>query len=195
MTSPARRCALGFAAALVLGGLCTTQGQGSVVSPLAASSVSLASLVSADPSDTTPQVNDGAVRAIATVGNIVVLGGTFTSAHDSTSSMSVPRSRLLAFDKSTGDLVPGFAPEVNSAVEAVVAGPNNSVYVGGGFTKINGTQIPHLARLDVGTGALLASFTPLRRTAPSVTSRWSAVGCSSAETSRVSAGTASTPWP
>ena len=160
MTSPARRCVLGLAAALVLGGLCTTQGHGNVVTPLAASSVALPALVSPDPSDTTPQVNDGAVRAIATVGNTVILGGTFTSAQDSTSATPVPRSRLLAFDKATGNLIPGFAPVLNGAVEAVVAGPNNSVYIGGGFTKIDGTRVPHLARLDVTTGALRTSFTP-----------------------------------
>jgi hypothetical protein len=114
-------------------------------------------LVSADPVDFTPQVQDGTVRALALVGQTVVVGGDFTEVADAGEHTYYRRSALFAYDLTTG-AVSGFAPRLNGPVLALAAGPGNTVYVGGRFTAVNGVAQAGVTQLDVGTGQRVAGF-------------------------------------
>jgi hypothetical protein len=112
-------------------------------------------LPSAVPSAMTPNVDDGAVWAIAQVGNTVVIGGTFTSVEGQ------PRSSLAAFDATTGTLSATFTPSTDGSVYSLLPGPNaHTVYVAGSFTRMNGTAAQFLTLLDTETGTRVGSFKP-----------------------------------
>jgi PKD repeat protein len=115
-------------------------------------------LVSANPADWTPAVNDGAVRAIAQAGNTIVIGGTFTSVTPNGSTTPLARSYIAAFDATTGAMR-SFAPTLDGPVDALVAAPDGrSVYVGGEFVNVNGVKAKSLARLDLTTGLAVKGF-------------------------------------
>ncbi|MGN6445490.1 fibronectin type III domain-containing protein [Amnibacterium sp.] len=67
-----------------------------------------------------------------------------------------PRNHVAALDPN-GNLLPGFAPNVNGAVLSVTA-RGNGVYFGGAFSAVNGTPRSRAAAVD-SSGALLA-FAP-----------------------------------
>ncbi|MCU1452399.1 MAG: domain containing protein [Acidimicrobiales bacterium] len=116
--------------------------------------------VSAVPSTLTPYVRDGQVRAIAVVGNRVVLGGSFTSVRNRPNG-SPPRTQryLVSFDRTTGVLDPKFAPVLDDTVEALAPAPDGvSVLVGGNFQKVNGLLAGGITRLAVATGARVPGF-------------------------------------
>lgn len=117
-------------------------------------------LVSDDPTGTTPHVLDGVVNSIAVVGDRIILGGTFTRAADPDQDVEYARHGLLAFDRSTGTIDPVFDPDVDGRVSSVVPGPDGSVFVGGDFTHVGGKPIARLARLDARTGAPVPGFIP-----------------------------------
>ncbi|UAL30592.1 PKD domain-containing protein [Nocardioides rotundus] len=122
----------------------------------AAADTPAAPVVSEVPARSTPDVRDGAVNSIAKVGSLVVLGGTFTSANDPGATTGVPRSSLLAFDASTGQISRTFAPAVDGPVEVVIpAGDGVSVFVGGNFRTIGGVARKNLARVRVDTGQVM----------------------------------------
>ena len=89
------------------------------------------------------------VTAIARVGSVVYVGGTFTQANGST------RGRGAAFDLATGTLLP-WDPHVNSSVgiAAIAAGSPGSVYIGGAFVDVAGVAAIGLVRLNATTGAI-----------------------------------------
>src|SRR6266702_8585971 len=95
-------------------------------------------VVSENPVDFTPQVQDGIVYALALVGRTVVVGGDFSTVADARETTYNRRRSLFAYDLTTG-AISGFAPQVNGSVLALAAGPDNTVYVGGTFTTVNGT--------------------------------------------------------
>ena len=113
-------------------------------------------VVSAVPSNT-PAVNDGEVDAIVQVGDTVVVGGTFTSV-TGVGESTTTRRYLFAFSASTGKLVSSFAPNLNNSVNELIAGPGNSVYVGGAFTQVGGVNTSHVALLSTTNGAPVAGF-------------------------------------
>ncbi len=116
-------------------------------------------VVSANPVDVTPHVKDGAVLAVATVGNRVYVGGTFTAVVNAGTSAQLPRSYLFAFDRATGLVVPGFASALNGAVETIAPAPDGtSIIVGGRFTTVEGTAQRSLAMLTQ-DGSRVAAFT------------------------------------
>jgi hypothetical protein len=115
-----------------------------------------ATLPNAVPAVNTPDVTDGAVQAIAIVGNTTVLGGTFTSIAPH-GGVAVSRVKLAAFDATTGALT-AFNPTVVGTVTAVAPGPGNTVYVAG-LTSANGIAMK-IARLDVSTGAVVSGWKP-----------------------------------
>ena len=59
-------------------------------------------VVNADPVDWTPHVLDGEVDAVAQVGNLMVIGGTFTQVQDASGGTTYVRPYLAAFDAATG---------------------------------------------------------------------------------------------
>jgi PKD repeat protein len=88
------------------------------------------------------------IRAVAVVGDTLYVGGEFTSVDGE------PRSRLAAFDLTTGDLVEDFAPQVNGAVQAIAVN-QDAIYVGGAFGSVGNQDRGNLAAFDF-DGNLLA---------------------------------------
>jgi PQQ-like domain len=104
------------------------------------------------------QVNSLAVSAD---GSTVYAGGAFTMAD------SAAHSGLAAFNSSTGSVISGWSPQAGGAssggtplVTTVrVSTDGATVYVGGGFTTINGASASHVDAVSASTGSQVSSFT------------------------------------
>lgn len=118
--------------------------------------------VSADPLPTV-QVN-GVVWQQVTVGNTVFATGSFSTVRPAGAApgqQEQPMANLVAFDITTGQLLPGFTHSLNAQGMAVAAAPDGTkVYVGGDFTAVDGEQRGHIAAFDTATGALDPDFHP-----------------------------------
>ncbi|HEY2694176.1 MAG TPA: hypothetical protein VGJ45_01770 [Pseudonocardiaceae bacterium] len=135
----------------------------------------------------TPQTN-GIVWAVTIVGNTVYAGGRFTEARPAgaaAGTQEVPRNNLLAFDLTTGALLP-WAPDVSGTVYTSSTNPGpycqsgggtnqwlcdsvfrikanadgSEIYVGGDFDRINGEYRGRIAEFDTATGDLNETFKP-----------------------------------
>ncbi len=116
-------------------------------------------IVSAAPG-VTPAINNGEVDAIAQVGGVMVVGGTFTTVTPVGGSATT-RNYVMAFDTATGALVPGFNPTLNGIVNEVIPGPTaGTVYLAGAFTTVNGAAQSHLTLVSTTTGAVVSGFKP-----------------------------------
>ncbi|MGI5240567.1 delta-60 repeat domain-containing protein [Dactylosporangium sp. CA-139066] len=115
-------------------------------------------LVSARPVAWTPNVLDGAVAAIAVVGDTVVVGGDFTTVADAATGQRYRRPNLFAFQLGTGRVLDP-APAVDGPVTALAAGPGGGVFVAGRFAHVNGRARTGLAELDAVTGQTVDGFT------------------------------------
>ncbi len=116
-------------------------------------------VATAQVSTATPDVNDGAVDAIARVGTKVYLGGDFTNATSRGSSTPLTRNSILAFDANNGILDPLFLPILDGPVNQIEAGPDNSLYLAGSFKTVNGQKM-RVARIDATTGAVMTGWNP-----------------------------------
>lgn len=117
--------------------------------------------VDAVPSSLTPAIRDGQVYAITQIGNTIVVGGSFTQASSAGSATVVPRSRILAFDVTTGVLSSSFAPVLSDYVETLLPGPTpGTVIAGGKFGTVNGATRKGLVTLDLATGQAVGAFAP-----------------------------------
>ena len=114
-------------------------------------------VVSANPVDFTPHVLDGTVWTIAVVGDTVVVGGSFTQVTNSTKTQTYARRNIFAYGLADGVVRP-FAPAVDGAVYALAPGAGGSVYLGGSFKTVNGAAQRGLARVNLTSGARIASF-------------------------------------
>ena len=115
---------------------------------------------------------DGVAWSQAVIGNTVYVAGSFTNARPAGSAPgvnTVPRSNLLAYDITTGNLVDSWAPSTNAEVVSIVASPDGSrLYVGGSFTSISNTigttttttTRNRMAALNPSTGAVITTFNP-----------------------------------
>lgn len=105
----------------------------------------------------TAQIN-GVAWAQAVVGNVVFVGGDFTKARPAgaaAGTSEVDRSYLLAYDITTGELLPDFAPQLNGQVRALAVSPDKGrLYVGGTFTSVDGQTRNRIAAFDLTTRAL-----------------------------------------
>ena len=119
-----RTLALAIASLAALAGWSAPGGAG-VASAAGAAAVPGVQLVSTNPDDRTPVATNGEVRAIAEVGNTIVVGGTFTTIRDGGSSTNVARSYLFAYDKTTNVVNTAFAPTFNGSVDARYRGNFN----------------------------------------------------------------------
>src|SRR4051794_28281067 len=133
-----RRRLIAVAAATVLAGF------GMTLPALADTAQS--GVVSANPVDNTPHIMDGTVRAIAVVGQTVVVGGDFSRVTDASRRTSYSRRNIFAYDLPTGK-VQAFAPAVDGPVLALAGGPSNTVYLGGSFQRVQGGAQRGLARV------------------------------------------------
>jgi PKD repeat protein len=74
----------------------------------------------------------------------------------------VPRTHLLAYDITTGDLVTSFNHQLDGQVRGVAASPDGSrIYVTGDFTKVDGQWRMHVAAFNTSDGSLVAGFRPV----------------------------------
>ena len=83
------------------------------MAPAGAVNVPHSSIVSANPADNTPQVLDGQVRAIAVVGDRVVVGGSFTQIRNQGSTTILAQPYVFAFNRATGAIDTNFLPQVD----------------------------------------------------------------------------------
>lgn len=151
---PSRTRAL---AALSLSALALTAT--GVLAPPATAGPRQSSVVGERPVAWTPHVLNGSVKTIAQVGETVVVGGTFTRVAPAGGGRDIARDHVFAFDAATGEIHDDFAPELNGPVTSVVAGPADSVYVGGSFTTVDGEPQRGLARLSTDDGDPVPGFT------------------------------------
>ena len=84
-------------------------------------------------------------------GSRIYVGGDFTSASGAS------RSKIAAFNATTGALITTFAPVLNGRVRAIVA-DGEKVYVGGQFTTANGVARDRLAAFN--TDGSLTGWNP-----------------------------------
>ena len=142
----------------------------SVAKASPATSVQLPAPVSQQAAAYTPDVyaggncatfcNPSTVRSIAVVNGEAIVAGAFgqvcTPAAGATYAAcptKVNADFIFAFDLSTGMIDQNFTPVLDQGpVDSVAAGPNNTVYVGGGFTTLDGSSAPHVAQLTVDPG-------------------------------------------
>jgi hypothetical protein len=140
---------------------------GSAIAPVAqAASTGLTAaqtgqIVSTEPARTTPNILDGTVYSLTTVGNQIVVGGSFTQVQNAGSTTTLTRNHLFAFDATTGKVSTTFAPEPNGVVYKVqAAADGSSVYIGGLFSGMSSGKVNNLFEADATTGALTPGFAP-----------------------------------
>jgi PKD repeat protein len=118
-------------------------------------------IVSDNPVDWTPHALNGEVHALIQIGNRVIVGGTFTTIRSATSSTQISRRSIFAYNATTGALDNAFLPVVNGSVDTLLPSEDGqSVYLGGGFSTVNGTSQPRLARVNLSNGSLVTTFRP-----------------------------------
>src|SRR6185503_18064508 len=59
-------------------------------------------VVSATPAKFTPNIQDGQVNAVAQAGNLMVVGGTFTTVKQKKAATATAVHQIVAFDSQTG---------------------------------------------------------------------------------------------
>ena len=94
---------------------------------------------------------NGTVRAIARHGDVVYIGGAFTSLTDTRTGTRVSRNRVAALDADTGAPL-AWNPGANGLVRAIAVGPDGTVFLGGDFTAVGGRTATRLAALTPGGG-------------------------------------------
>ncbi len=114
-------------------------------------------VVSDNPVDYTPNIEDGTVYALALVGDTVVVGGDFQRIADADESHWYRQPYLFGYDLTTG-AIRDFAPDLDGPVEALAAGPDGTVYAGGAFRTVDGQRAYGVTRLDVSTGDVVDGF-------------------------------------
>jgi len=151
--------AVGIAALVVAGGVLPAQADTAPVDP---SDPDTPVTVS---TDALPTVQiDGVVWDQVTVGNTVYAAGKFTTARPAGSAPgqnTVARNNLLAFDIRTGELLPGFAPNLDGQARAITASPDGKrVYVTGDFNKVDGVYRVRVLAIDTATNQVVQAFKP-----------------------------------
>ncbi len=124
--------------------------------PVSAAGIPQGSIVAEAPPAWTPHVLDNQVRDLEQVGSRIVVSGTFTRFRDAppNGGTTFDQRSVFAFADRTGAVDRTFRPAVNGVVNAVHAGANNTVYIGGTFSAVNGTTISNLAQLNLSNGQL-----------------------------------------
>ncbi|MGN6379616.1 MAG: hypothetical protein ACTHNU_11745 [Gaiellales bacterium] len=132
---------------------------GLVAAPAAGAMPAQSVVVSPTPASWTPQVLDGIVRAVAQVGNEVVVGGTFTQVKNK-SGATLTRNEIFAFNAQTGAIDPNFAPSITGGeVSTLAASPDGTaVFAGGQFSTVNGVAMKRLVKLNLSDGSIVPGF-------------------------------------
>ena len=107
-----------------------------------------------------PRVMDGRIYAIDTLGNSVIVGGTFTRVRNATGTEITQRG-IFKFNVSTGQIDMAFRPTLNGNVEGMKYSPDGQfIYAAGSFTTVNGVTRNRVVKLDAATGAVDPTFNP-----------------------------------
>jgi hypothetical protein len=120
-------------------------------------------VVSTNPVNYTPNINNGAAYKSAEFNGLLYVGGSFTSvtaAAGTTPQGTFTRNRMLAFNAATG-AISAFAPNFNGEVWAIspsVSTTGSWLYVGGKFSSVNGVSRRGLVKINATTGAVDTSF-------------------------------------
>src|SRR5579875_729262 len=130
--------------------------------------VALPGVVSQTPLSYTPNVYAGPscgslcshseVYSTVVVNGEVVVAGVFGNVCSPVSGAyaqcpnTVPADYIFAFNPATGAIDPNFKPTFNDPIYSLAAGPNNTVYVGGAFTTVNGNSQRGVTQLNVTPG-------------------------------------------
>ncbi|WP_460459432.1 Ig-like domain-containing protein [Angustibacter peucedani] len=104
------------------------------------------------------------VWAIAAANNVVYVGGDFTSVRPPgavSGTGEVSRSRLAAFNATTGALITTFNHAFNGSVRSLAFSPDKAtLYVGGDFTTADGVARSRVAAYTVAGNGTLTSWAP-----------------------------------
>ncbi|MDQ3627961.1 MAG: hypothetical protein M3419_03960 [Actinomycetota bacterium] len=121
-----------------------------------------AAVVSDDPVNVTPNVQDDAVvgktaiHAFAQVGSTMYAGGSFHRVTDAQETVAYTRDNLMSFNAGTGAMT-SFAPSIDGPVWAIRSS-GSSLYVAGAFKTVNGVVRRGVVKLDASTGAVDTAF-------------------------------------
>ncbi len=112
----------------------------------------------------TVQIGNGVIWGVKVSGNVAYAVGEFSTARPAGAAPGVnevPRGNFLAFNVTTGELLP-FAPSFNAVVKDVAVTPDGTKLVAvGNFTQVNGQTRNRIAVFDLATGQLASlSKTP-----------------------------------
>ncbi|GAB2504797.1 hypothetical protein GCM10027063_50060 [Promicromonospora xylanilytica] len=115
--------------------------------------------------DALPTVQiDGIVWQQVIVGNTVYVGGEFQNARPAGAAPGtnlVPRTHLLAYNLTTGELIASFNHTLNGNVTDLAASPDGTrLYAVGNFTTVNGVARSRIAAFNLPSGTLNTSFAP-----------------------------------
>lgn len=109
--------------------------------------------------DATVATANARVSALAQAGNVLYVGGQFSSIGDQ------PRVGVAALDATTGQVLPSFVANVggisaggqdSGVTSLAVTADGTGLLVGGTFTSVNGVARTNLAKVSTSTGALSA---------------------------------------
>ena len=107
------------------------------------------SLVPETPRRNVPIVLDGDVWKSVQFNDRIIVAGDFTQVETSRGGPIVNRPNIFAYDVNTGAIIDDFNPDVNGPVfDVVVDDSDNSLFLGGTFTQIDGQFRTRLAKLD-----------------------------------------------
>src|SRR5262245_37456733 len=151
--------------AAVLATALVTVTWGAIIAPAQAVNVAHDSVVSDNPADWTPWVNNGRVYALVTIGNTMYVGGTFTDVQEPNAS-TYPRKYIFAFNLTTGSISKTFKPQLDGEVHTLATDGTN-LFVGGTFSTVNGDPHRRLVALNQ-SGAVLSGFNASITSGPEV---------------------------
>jgi len=117
-------------------------------------------LVTTNPVNYTPNINQGAVFKMAEANGMLYAGGSFTTvtaAAGTTPQGTFTRNKIVAFNPANGNISTAFAPVFNGDVWAIVAS-GTSLYVGGNFSTVNGVARRALVKIDAVSGMVDTAF-------------------------------------
>src|SRR6476469_5962046 len=117
-------------------------------------------VVSATPASFTPNIQDGQVNAVAQAGNLMIVGGTFTSVKAKKAATATPVHEIVAFDAQPGAIDTSFLPDIEGGeVSTISVAPGGqAVFVGGEFATVNGVAAKRLVKLNLADGSIDTSW-------------------------------------
>ncbi len=126
--------------------------------PSTAAEPTIETIVSANPDNWPPNVQNGKVESMVQVGNRIIATGTFTSVVDKNGT-AYTRKNVFAFNATTGAVDTTFVPEITGKeVTEVVDAGDGTVFIGGKFSAVNGVKSSKVARIDAASGAVITTF-------------------------------------